>query len=411
MTDRRSPERRIAVLPDLGLCWLDSPVPCLFVVLAILGCHPFEDSSSKGDSGSSPVPPGPAALTLGEACNPADDLCDQGTACCTECCEGDNTPVCTTTINEACPLPDLSADPPRLQDGLVEEWAYFDADNCAIIEGCVLASGWRRLLEFDLTTPNTGTADVKFGDPSNNPLFHYSECHDHFHFDGYARYSLLDGVTEVAKGHKQAFCLLDFEAWTEDARPRPLYTCERQGISAGWADTYGGHLDCQWIDITDVPAGSYTVHATVNVDSIIPELDYENNVADATWTVVDPVDLPAVTDPCDPPAGRIDVGQGEVRDCGWSVAGNYTCAPGEPVDASCSGGCADSCVGDPVMRVCEGADNPCYSFQALGSDDDSCGTSACPVVSVTCPAGGVVTVLTASWKSSIGPATCDPLVE
>ena len=30
------------------------------------------------------------------------------------------------------------------------------------------------------------------------------------------------------------------------------------GISAGCADVYGDHLDCQWIDISDVPLGTYT---------------------------------------------------------------------------------------------------------------------------------------------------------
>lgn len=397
----------VALVPGTPLIALLS----LGLAPLLLACHPHSDSTDGSNGNDDTADTSPPALALGEACDPATDRCDEGSACCTECCEGENTPVCTATINDACPLPDLAADATRLQDGLVEEWAYFAEDDCAIIEGCVLTSGWRRLLEFDLTTPNYGTADVKFGDPSDNPLFHYSECHDHFHFDGYAKYSLLGGAQEVAEGHKQAFCLMDYEPWTEDARARPHYSCERQGISAGWADTYGGYLACQWIDITDVPAGTYTVHATVNFESIIPELDYENNVAEATWTVVDPVDLPSVTDACDTPAGRGDVGQDETRDCGWTLDGNYTCTPGEPVTASCSGGCDGTCVGDPVMRVCEGPDNPCYSYQALGSDDDSCGTTHCPVVSVTCPAGGVVTVLTASWKSSSGPATCDPVVE
>lgn len=369
-------------------------LPALY---ALLACRTADTPADD-----SPEP----ALAEGAACDPADDRCGAGTACCTECCEATNTPVCTATIDGACPLPDLAADTPRLQESLVEEWKYFAEDDCAIAEGCILSGGWRRLLRFDLTTPNYGSADLKFGDPTGNPLFHYSECHDHFHFDGYARYQLLDaGQNEVARGHKQAFCLLDFEPWTDGARKRPRYTCENQGISQGWADTYDSYLDCQWIDITDVAAGTYTVHAAVNVDSIVPELDYSNNTADASYTVVDPEDLPAVTEAC---AGS---GTTEARDCGWQVAGNYTCTPGEPVDVGCTDGCGDACVGDPVMRVCEGADNPCFSWQALGNDDDACGTTHCPVVPITCPAGGVVTVLTASWRASDGPATCDPVLE
>ena len=41
-------------------------------------------------------------------------------------------------------------------------------------------------------------------------------------------------------------------------------TCSDQGIQAGWADVYGAHLDCQWIDVTDVPAGIYTLEIEVN---------------------------------------------------------------------------------------------------------------------------------------------------
>ncbi len=388
------------------------PLVLVLSAAVLFACHTNTDGSNGGtnqdstsntqDSQESAPPP----LALGAACDPAADLCGTGSACCTECCETTNTPVCTTTINDACPLPDLAADQARLQDGLVEQWQYFADDDCAIAEGCILTGGWRRLLEFDLTTPNYGTADLKFGDPTNNPLFHYSDCHQHYHFDGYAKYTLLDsGGNETAEGHKQAFCLEDFEPWTSDARAHARYNCNNQGISKGWADTYGGYLPCQWIDITDVPAGTYTVHAAVNFEGIIPELDYSNNTADATYTVVDPEDLPAVTEPC---AAHTD---GETRDCGWTDVGNYACTPGAPITSACSGGCDGTCAGDPVMRVCDGADNPCYSYLALGSDDDSCGTTNCPVVSVTCPAGGVVTVLTASWKSADGPATCDPVVE
>ncbi len=359
------------------------------------------NGGNGGDDSESP------ALSEGDACDPAADLCPTGTACCTECCEDTATPVCTTTVDDTCPLPDLAADQERLQDGLVEEWKYFEEDDCTIVEGCVLQPGWRRLLRFDLTTPNYGTSDLKFGDPTGNPLFHYSECHQHYHFDGYAQYTLLDADSnQVAEGHKQAFCLEDFEPWTDDARPRARYNCDKQGISQGWADTYSGYLDCQWIDITDVPAGTYDVHAAVNFQSIIPELDYSNNTADATYTVVDAEDMPAVTDAC---SGN---DSSETRDCGWTFVGNYTCTPGDPVQADCSGGCTDTCEGDPVMRVCDGADNPCYSYQALGSDDDGCGSgNHCPVVEITCPAGGVVTVLTGSWRSSDGPATCDPVLE
>jgi hypothetical protein len=66
----------------------------------------------------------------------------------------------------------------------------------------------------------------------------------------------------------------------------PRYTCTNQGISAGWADTYVSTLDCQWVDVTNVPAGNYFLEITVNPDQILLESNYSNN----TSTI--PVTLP-----------------------------------------------------------------------------------------------------------------------
>src|SRR5204863_6216346 len=38
-------------------------------------------------------------------------------------------------------------------------------------------------------------------------------------------------------------------------------------------------LDCQWIDVTNVPAGSYILQITVNPDRILAESNYSNNVS------------------------------------------------------------------------------------------------------------------------------------
>ncbi|MCA9697946.1 MAG: hypothetical protein KC431_10515, partial [Myxococcales bacterium] len=43
------------------------------------------------------------------------------------------------------------------------------------------------------------------------------------------------------------------------------YTCYNQGLSLGWSDTYGAALDCQWIDVTDVAPGDYTLRMEVNL--------------------------------------------------------------------------------------------------------------------------------------------------
>ncbi len=189
-----------------------------------------------------------------------------------------------------CDAPDLFVE----QEGMdvYEDESFFTEDSCEIFEGCIPEPGWRRLLRFDTQTPNAGSRDLTMGVPSNHPdLFHWSDCHGHYHFDGYAYYDLLDGNGQViATGHKQAFCLLDWSpwAWNDDDGS---YTCGNQGISVGWEDVYGSYLDCQYIDITDVTPGEYTLRISVNLPlpetAVAPliERDYDNNVLELPVTI------------------------------------------------------------------------------------------------------------------------------
>ena len=155
-------------------------------------------------------------------------------------------------------------------------------------------TGWRRVLRFDGKTANVGSRDLMLGVPANHPdLFTYSPCHQHHHFDDYARYTLLDGEEVVAAGHKQAFCLVDLQnwAWPDLGDAGKTYTCFNQGISVGWLDVYDRNLDCQWIDVTNVPYGDYTLRIEVNLpppgkaSPTLVERDYGNNVVDIPVTV------------------------------------------------------------------------------------------------------------------------------
>jgi len=386
------------------------------LLLALLACDagkPADDSTPTGsgdadtdadtDADADADTDTDTGLPEGASCVPTSDACGEGLACCTACCGPEATPVCTVEdVYGACPLPDLVVDGKRMDESVYIETAYFEEDSCAIVEGCVDGPGWRRLLRFETTTPNMGTADLHFGAPTDSNLFVYSECHDHFHFDNYLSWRLLaeDGSV-AATGHKQAFCLMDFERWSPTAEVRARYTCDYQGIQAGWADTYAAYLDCQWIDITDVPGGTYTIEAVINPEELLPERDYSNNLTLVTHTIPDLESPAEVTDPCP------DLYEGEERDCGWALAGNQTCTPGETVSWGCEDGCSGGCVGDPVMRVCDGPDNACTYADSLGNDDDERDCNHCPVVTITCPTGGVVTVLTGEYASTDGPATCE----
>jgi hypothetical protein len=85
----------------------------------------------------------------------------------------------------------------------------------------------------------------------------------------------------VGTGLKVGFCLADYIRWDPSANPNRRYyyeECNPQGIQAGWSDIYGSFLDGQWVDITGVPGGTYTLELIVDPDNLIVETDETNNV-------------------------------------------------------------------------------------------------------------------------------------
>ncbi len=183
-----------------------------------------------------------------------------------------------------CAGPDIFVDTTELNPQI--DTIEVGQGSCELFEMCVGGTGIRTVLRFDTHTPNIGSRDLAMGVPSNHPdLFHYSGCHNHYHFDHYAAYELRDDTGVVAVGHKQAFCLIDLESWAWPGEPRQ-YDCGNQGISRGFTDVYSAYLPCQWIDVTDVPAGTYTLRIALNSPPpgtsvpILNESDYANNVAE-----------------------------------------------------------------------------------------------------------------------------------
>jgi len=176
---------------------------------------------------------------------------------------------------------------------LVDTRTFLPTD-CAMVEGCILTPGVRRILHFDTGTQNVGTADVVVGDPTANACFQWSACHQHYHFKGVGKYTLYqsDGSTIAAVGHKQGFCLEDVEPIPSlsppPANPANPYTCQNQGLSVGWEDIYPNDIDCQWIDITGVPAGSYILSVIINSQEYLPESNYDNNEARVPVTILPP---------------------------------------------------------------------------------------------------------------------------
>ena len=265
-------------------------------------------------------------------------------------------------------------------------YRYITPDSCALGEQSVGGSGWRRLLQFDATVYNVGGQPLHIGpviteDPQRN-AFRYDACHDHVHFSNYGEFSLDD--VPGAVGGKRAFCVQSTNRFSnnEFAPLTHPYTCQFQGIQAGWVDEYGAGLDAQWIDITDIeiPESSLTAQLTFasNTDQFLcegtPVLDDEgeplwepsgfrtetglpisrpqcvftpqwqdNNSASQEVTI-----LPTggfVTAPC--ANGEV----GPLRNCGFvEQEDDLICEPGSPTQAIHAGG--ETAV-PQVVRVCE----------------------------------------------------------
>lgn len=51
------------------------------------------------------------------------------------------------------------------------------------------------------------------------------------------------------------------------------------GISINCADIYRHNIDCQWVDISELDTGLYTLKVAINPEFKVPEMSYDNNAA------------------------------------------------------------------------------------------------------------------------------------
>ena len=102
-------------------------------------------------------------------------------------------------------------------------------------------------------------------------IFDVGDGHQHWHVDKleqYELFSLPDLRKQPQEGAKAGYCFYDGHAndLTLPGAPFssvytncgvPLDLTVTTGLSIGWGDIYPYNIANQWIDITDVPAGSY----------------------------------------------------------------------------------------------------------------------------------------------------------
>jgi hypothetical protein len=215
------------------------------------------------------------------------------------CLASSSPPACraadaASSIHTPQSLPDLVLDGEYLRATIIEGVVDASQDMCLFAEGCVTGTGLRRVIRFGTRSGNIGTSDLVIGRPEEgSPLWELDACHGHFHFEGYAQYDLVDSATSAILpiGVKHGFCLRDQEAWDPELSNGSggctAYDCDYQGMTAGCADVYKADLDCQWVDITDVPAGAYRLRVSINYESGLEELSYANNTASVSLQITE----------------------------------------------------------------------------------------------------------------------------
>lgn len=192
---------------------------------------------------------------------------------------------CIYFPNPLCTGPDL-----MVVESAITSSLYFDQVNaasgdCRVDEGCLNGYGLRDVLRFTTHIKNIGQQDYYIGVPStSNPQFSNTNCHGHWHYEGYAFYSLYDfSGNQIPIGYKNGFCVLDLEC---SGGGTATYGCGNMGISHGCGDIYGAGLDCQFVDLTNVDTGFYHLVVRVNWDQDPDflghyEETYDNNAAQA----------------------------------------------------------------------------------------------------------------------------------
>jgi hypothetical protein len=156
-------------------------------------------------------------------------------------------------------------------------YRYIAADSCTLVEKCVGATGWRRLLQFTGSDKNVGGKALDIGaidyfmDGSvasqliDHGVYEWSACHHHYHFMHYGTFT-FNGTNYAKRG----FCLQATNRFTNNeygSLTNPYWDCSYQGIGAGWGDEYRAGLECQWLDVTSIDTSTAPVSGMREFDS------------------------------------------------------------------------------------------------------------------------------------------------
>lgn len=329
------------------------------------------------------------------------------------------------------------------------KYTYIPEGHCAVIDGCVTGTGWRRLLAFDSHDHNVGGQPLHIGPVDyyaeglggaliDHNVYEFSDCHSHYHFKYYGSFHYGEATEQSVQ--KMGFCLesTDRLSNNESSPLHTSYECENQGVDPGWGDLYGASLVCNWVDITDLDTSAGPVTQDLvfqsNPDGFLCEGTLQTDAAgNQVWEETDfvsdggdPVDRPV----CETVAGteENDIGSvpvtvperggfvsqpcrsehdlGPLRNCDFEMQPTIpTCTPGVEVTLTCTGG---TDAAPQVLRVCEtsqvlGTGVDCTFEQSLANvvidADATTVTFPCPAEREDAEPGGQYAIYSAAvWQ-------------
>ncbi len=192
---------------------------------------------------------------------------------------------CIYPPNPLCGAPDLTVDELAIETSMFVDNITAGSANCYVSEGCLAGYGLRRIIRFTTHIRNIGNLDYYIGwEDTVGNQFVFDACHGHWHYRGYAEYLLYDQNNQpLQQGFKNGFCVMDLEC---SGGGVGKYDCGNMGISAGCGDIYSAFLDCQWVDITDIDTGNYTLVVRVNWDQSPDRLGRYESTYSNNWAQV-----------------------------------------------------------------------------------------------------------------------------
>ena len=133
--------------------------------------------------------------------------------------------------------------------------------------------------------------------PTNYRMYFAGDGHSHWHVRDLEAYELRNSNASIKRtGEKHGFCFFDNYKFNLalPAAPKavvyPKTACGTAssssvttGLSIGWGDKYAYSLPDQYIDITGLPSGQYTLTATADAQNGFTERCEGNN---STTTVL-----------------------------------------------------------------------------------------------------------------------------